>query len=78
MSVADDKSDNEMIPEAMHKSPRICLTGEETPRKPQFGDRLMMGLQMRSVGSHSPSGREMLHLLLFNISSGSVHHQLFA
>ena len=28
----------------MHRSPGICLTAEENPRKPQQGDRLMKGL----------------------------------
>ena len=32
-SVANDKSDNEMILGAVHRSPDICLTAEETPRK---------------------------------------------
>ena len=63
--------DNEIILGAVHRSPGICLTTDENPRKPQLGDRLMMGLcdqsspqmgvpflQMRSVGSHSTSGRE--------------------
>ena len=33
-SVAKDKGDNEMIPEAVHRSPGICLTAEENPGKP--------------------------------------------
>ena len=66
MSVA-----NEMILGAVHRFPDICLLAEESPRKPQLGDRLMKGvmrpvivsnwvpfLQMRSLGSHSTSGRE--------------------
>ena len=69
-SVVYDKGDNEMIPGAVHRSPGICLRAEENPRKPQLGDRLMKGLcdqsssqmgslpTMRSVGSHSTSGRE--------------------
>ena len=62
-SIANDKSD-EMILGAVHRSPGICLTAEENPRKIQLGDSLMKGLcdqsspQMRSVGSHSTSGRE--------------------
>ena len=32
-SVANDKGDNEMILGAVHKSPGICLTAEENPRK---------------------------------------------
>ena len=35
-SVANDKGDNELILGAEHKSPGICLTAEETPRKPQL------------------------------------------
>ena len=66
---ANDKGDK-MIPGAMHRSPGICLTAEETPEKYQIGDRLMKVmepvialngvpyLQMRLVGSHSTSGRE--------------------
>ena len=63
-SVANDKDDNEMTLGAVHRSPGICLTVEENPRKPQLGERLMKGLcdqsspQMRSVGSHSTSGGE--------------------
>ena len=61
------KGDNEIIPGAVHRSLGIYLIADETPRKPQLGDRLMKGLcasngvpflQMRSVGSHSTSGRE--------------------
>ena len=61
---ANCKGVNEMIPGPMHGSPGICLTAEEIPKKPQQGDSLMKGLcdqlspQMRSVGSHSTSGRE--------------------
>ena len=44
-SVANDKGDNEkMILGAVHRSPDICLTAEENPRKPQLGDRLMKKL----------------------------------
>ena len=68
-SVANSKGDNEMILGAVHRSPEICLTAEENPRKAQLGDSLMKGLcdqsspqmgllQMRSVRSHSTSGRE--------------------
>ena len=42
--VANDKGDNEMILGVAHRSPGICLTAEENPRKPQLGDRLMKGL----------------------------------
>ena len=69
-SVTNDKGDNEMIPGAVHRS-GICLKDEENPEKPQLGDCLMKGLcdqssasngvfffQMRSVRSHSISGRE--------------------
>ena len=30
-----------MILGVVHRSPGICLTAEENPRKPQLGDRLM-------------------------------------
>ena len=40
-SVANDKGDNEMILGAVLRSPGICVTAEENPRKPQLGDRLM-------------------------------------
>ena len=46
-SVANDKGDNEMILEAVNRSPSICLTAEENPRKPQ----LMKGPQMGSLSS---------------------------
>ena len=39
-SVANDKGDNEMILGTVHRSPGICLTAEENPRKLQLGDRL--------------------------------------
>ena len=65
-SVTNDKDDNEMIPGAVHRSPGICLTAEVNPRRPfdegavgpviaSYGDSF---LQMRSVGSHSTSGKE--------------------
>ena len=56
-SVADDKGDNEMILGAVHRSPGMCLTAEENPRKPQLRDRLMKGMydqrlpQMGSLSS---------------------------
>ena len=43
-SVANDKGDNEMILEAVHRTSGICITAVENPRKPQLGDRLMKGL----------------------------------
>ena len=43
-SVANDKGDNEMIPEAVNIPPGICLTTEENPAKPQLGDDLMKRL----------------------------------
>ena len=56
-SVANDKDDNEIVP-GLCRSPGICLTVEENPRKPQLGDCLMKGLcnqssspQMRSLSS---------------------------
>ena len=33
-SVANDKGDNEIILGAEHRSPGICLTAEENPKKP--------------------------------------------
>ena len=42
--VASDKGDNEMIPDAVHRSPGICLTAEGYPGKPQLGDHLVKGL----------------------------------
>ena len=47
-----------MIIEAVHRSPDIYLTAEESPRKPQLGDRLMKGLCDQSspqMGSLPPS-----------------------
>ena len=55
-SVTNDKGDNVMIPGAVHRSPGICLTAEENPRKPQLGDHLMKGLCDQSfpqIGSFS-------------------------
>ena len=46
-SVANDKGD-ETILGAVHRSPGICLTAEENPRKPQLEDRLMKGLYDQS------------------------------
>ena len=37
---ANDKGDNEVKPGAMHRSPRVYLTTEGNPGKPQPGDRL--------------------------------------
>ena len=42
-SVVNDKGDNESIPGAVHRSPGICLTAEENPKKSQLGDLLMKG-----------------------------------
>ena len=44
--VANDKGDN--------RSPSICLTAEEKPRKPQVGDRLMKGLCNQSSPKMGP------------------------
>jgi hypothetical protein len=58
---ANDKSDNEMMPEAVDRSSGIYLTAEENTGKPQLGYCLMKwlcDLQMSCVGSHSTSGRE--------------------
>ena len=48
-SAANVKEDNEMIPGAVHGSPGSCLPAEETPRKPQVGDRLMKELCDQSL-----------------------------
>ena len=54
--VANDKGDNEMILEVVHRSPGICLTVEKI-RKPQLEHRLMKELcnqsssQMGSISS---------------------------
>ena len=61
-SVANDKGDNEMILEAVHRSPGICLTAEENPRKPLLGDPLMKGLC-----DQSSSTRVMPVNLLFTV-----------
>jgi hypothetical protein len=56
---ANDKFDNEIIPGAVHKS--FGLTAEEIPGKTSSRKASMKAvpcLQMRSVGSHSMSGRE--------------------
>ena len=56
-SVANDEGDNEMVLRAVHRSPGICLTAQETPRKPHLEDRLMKELcdqsspQMESLSS---------------------------
>ena len=42
-SVANDKDDNEIIPEAFHRSPGIRLTAEENSGKLQLGDSDMKG-----------------------------------
>ena len=42
-SVANDKGDNGMILGAVHRSPGICLTAEENPRKTQLVDSLKKG-----------------------------------
>ena len=56
-SVANDKGYNEMIVEAVFRSPGIWLTAEKNPRKPQLGDNPMKKLcdqswpQMGSLSS---------------------------
>ena len=59
-----------MIPGAVHRFPGVCVTAEDTSRKPDLEDHLMKAvlsvfasnevpyLQMESAGSHSPSGGE--------------------
>ena len=55
-SVANDKGDNEIILGAVHRSPGICLTAEENPRKPQLGDYLMKELCDQSSSQMSQTG----------------------
>ena len=66
-SVANDKGDNEMILGAVHRSSGIFLTAKEYPRELQLGEGVLRPviasngvsfLKVRSVGSHSTSGRE--------------------
>ena len=42
-SVANDRGDNEIILGAVQRTPGICLTVEEKPRKPLLGDCLKKG-----------------------------------
>ena len=67
---ANDKNDNEKTLGTVHRFRGICLTAGENPGNPQLGDSLMKAVltvitsngapyfQMRSLGSHSTSGRE--------------------
>ena len=67
----NDKGDNGVKQETVHRSPCIYLTVEENPRKPQLGEGMMKVVlpiiasngipyfQMKSAGSHSKSEREM-------------------
>ena len=57
-SVANDKGDNEMILGAVHRSPGISLVSDEGAVRPFIASNGVPFLQMRSVGSHSTSGRE--------------------
>ena len=43
-SVANNKGDNEMIPEAVHRSSGIFLTAEKNTVRPQLEGRLMNGM----------------------------------
>ena len=43
-----------MIPDAVHRSPGICLTAKENFGKPQLGDRLMKGLCDQSSPQMGP------------------------
>ena len=45
---------NEMILGAVYRSPAICLTAEENPRKPQLGDSLMNSHRLK-CGPYSPN-----------------------
>ena len=67
---ANDKGDNEVKLEIVHRSPGICLMVEENPGKHNVRYRLIKALllfiasngvhniQMMSVGSHNMSARE--------------------
>ena len=44
-SVVNNKGDNEMILGAVHRSPGICLTVKENPRKLQLGGHLIKGCE---------------------------------
>ena len=50
-SVDNDKSDNEIILGALHRSPDICLTAGQNPRKPQLGLCDQSSFQMGSLSS---------------------------
>ena len=52
-SVTNAKSNNEIIPGAVHRSPGICLTAEKNLGKPQLEDHMMKGLcdQSPQMGS---------------------------
>ena len=52
-SVSNDKGENEIIPETVHRSPGICLTAEENPGKPQLGDLLLCDQSSPQMGSIS-------------------------
>ena len=61
VSVTNDKGDNEMILGAVHRYPGIYITAEENPGRGCATSHCLKWvpfLQMRSVGSHSMSGRE--------------------
>ena len=88
-SIANDKGDNEIIPGAVHRSPDICLTAEESPGNPQLGYRLMKGLCDQSspqMGSCRPFvinmifstglvGVEVLfYLLAWAVDSWNLNH----
>jgi hypothetical protein len=56
---ANDKRDNEIILEVLHRSPDICLTAEGNPGKSQLGDCLMKGLcdqSLPQMGLIPPNG----------------------
>jgi hypothetical protein len=58
--------DNEMVPRPVHRSPEICLTDEENPpeilsketNEEDIASNGVPSLQMRSIASHSTSGRK--------------------
>ena len=58
------QSGNEIISGAVHRSPGICLTGEENPGKPQLGDRLSATSHHLKWGPTPPNevGKIALHV----------------
>ena len=68
-SLSVDKSDNEIKPEAVHRSPGIYLTAEENPEKPQLGDHMMHLLNDVIAGRNDPMYRR--HPSVSDLNSSS-------